>query len=290
MTVEAIRTLPVLAPNCGDVEVGFMEVTPAMAETWLSLLNIGNRRLDQKWLAAYSRDMQNGAWRINGEAIKFAGDFEVLLDGQTRLAAQVRANVVLTYLVVTGLTRPDQESMDHGRPRTLTHVLSLRGVPSAKSVAAVVRGIYNYEKSGSAIGASAMNERPSIHDLLDVFERNPDVHDFLVPSPVTGISPGMASTFYYLADRVDHEDAVEFMRLLRTGDGLAIGNPIHTLRERMLKDTVGGRASRMSSEVRWVFLVRAWVAWRGGESLTKLQFKPGGARPDRIPRIEDGVA
>src|SRR5438128_2685113 len=97
------------------------EITPAQAKQVLANKNTTNYRpLDERAAKAYSAVMARGEWVLNGEAIKFNGN-EDLLDGQTRLRACVIANKPFKTLVIRGLET--DESMDSGRPRTIASVL-----------------------------------------------------------------------------------------------------------------------------------------------------------------------
>lgn len=274
--------------SCGTVSARFVYVTPLLAQHWLDSANTHNRELRPRNIAKYQRDMLAGEWRMDGMPIRFAGDYEVLLDGQNRLTAQVAADLTLVHLVITGLTLLDQDTMDQSAQRSFSDALKLSGVKNAKAVASMVRGVWTYENFGIVVATGYHGNRtPSIPELKRTLEKHPSLPDYLVGSrPVNGLSATMVSTFWYLAAQVDPVDAAEFVRLLRTGERLVPGHPVHTLRERMAREA---RAPRhLPSAVRWVFLVRAWVAWRRGETLVKLQFKPGGAHPDRVPRIDDG--
>lgn len=264
----------------------FMEVDPGLAATWLSLRNTHNRAINDRRVDKYARDMIAGLWRSDGMPLRFEGDFETLLDGQHRLKAQVKVDVTLTYLIATGLERAAQDTMDGQGTRSFADALHLRGVKNSRGVAAVVRGVDNYARFGSAV-ATSYPRQPSIPELMARFDAHPEAADAYSSYGITGLSSGMTSVMRYLTALADPEDSEVFMGLLRSGDGLQVGDPIHALRDRLAREAAN-RTQALPSTHRWVFMVRAWNAWRAGERLTKLQFKAGGARPDRVPLI-DGI-
>jgi hypothetical protein len=280
------RTLPELAQHHAGITVGFMEVTPDLAQTWLALLNTHNRAVNKARVSKYARDMANGDWLDAADPLRFAGNFEQILDCQHRLMAQVEANVTRTWLVAVGVDPDAQRVMDQGGMRSLSDVLHLDGVKNSKGVAAIVRGIHNYAEIGSVI-ASSTSLQPTNTELRHRFAAHPECVDHYAAG-IPGMSAGMFGTLSYLTHLADPEDAAAFIAALRTGAGLEAGNPIHTLRERLARDAAQP-TNRLPSERRWVFAVTAWNAWRQGRALTKLQFKPGGARPDRVPTL-DGIA
>lgn len=76
-------------------------ITPDIAKTMLGE-NVNNRRISHDNVNMFAREMRNGEWRFNGEAIKFSKDGR-LLDGQHRLLAVIAADKPLTTLVIRGL-------------------------------------------------------------------------------------------------------------------------------------------------------------------------------------------
>jgi len=289
MTMTKVRGklagLPVPSARNDNMVAGFMEVTPEIAATWLALRNTNNRHLNQNWVDKYQRDMEAGLWTADGMPIRFAGDFAQLLDGQHRLTAQAKADLTLTYLVVTGLSSTSQEVMDHGRSRSFADVLKLRGIPCSSGIAALVRSVDNYAVSGTPV-SSNQPRQPSIAELLRRFEAHPGIPDgYRSQTRVVGMGSGMASATRYLTSLASPEDSAVFMRLLETGDGLSVGNPIHTLRERLAKEAANS-VQTLPSTHRWVFVARAWNAWLAGEHVTRFAFRAGGAHPDRVPTLE----
>ena len=71
-----------------------MKVSPEMATKWLEK-NIVNRRIRDYKVNAYARDMKNGDWRLNGEAIVFNKSGQ-LVDGQHRLNAIAKSGVTVS--------------------------------------------------------------------------------------------------------------------------------------------------------------------------------------------------
>lgn len=100
-------------------------ITPEIAKTMLGE-NVNNRRISRDNVNLFAREIRNGEWRFNGEAIKFGKDGR-LLDGQHRLLAVIAADKPLTTLVIRGLEDETQQTMDSGKTRTLGDVLTLRG-------------------------------------------------------------------------------------------------------------------------------------------------------------------
>ena len=91
-------------------------ITPEIAKTMLGE-NVNNRRISRDNVNLFAREIRNGEWRFNGEAIKFGKDGR-LLDGQHRLLAVIAADKPLTTLVIRGLEDETQQTMDSAEKRT----------------------------------------------------------------------------------------------------------------------------------------------------------------------------
>ena len=73
-------------------------ITPKTAEKYLEQNTNNYRRMNRNKVSIYARDMKNGSWQTNGEAIKFNKRGE-LVDGQHRLKAIMEADVPVKMLV-----------------------------------------------------------------------------------------------------------------------------------------------------------------------------------------------
>jgi len=89
-------------------------ITPEIAKTMLGE-NVNNRRISRDNVNLFAREIRNGEWRFNGEAIKFGKDGR-LLDGQHRLLAVIAADKPLTTLVIRGLEDETQQTMTAEKP------------------------------------------------------------------------------------------------------------------------------------------------------------------------------
>lgn len=70
-------------------------ITPEIAKTMLGE-NVNNRRISRDNVNLFAREIRNGEWRFNGEAIKFGKDGR-LLDGQHRLLAVIAALTIKAW-------------------------------------------------------------------------------------------------------------------------------------------------------------------------------------------------
>lgn len=90
-----------MKPEDFGLTVEVEEITPAKASEYLSN-NAHHRKVKQKKIDAYVKDLKEGVWKLNGKTITFDANGR-LLGGQHRLHAVVQSGASLTTLVVRGL-------------------------------------------------------------------------------------------------------------------------------------------------------------------------------------------
>ena len=114
-----------------------IDVSPDLAKYYLSK-NSANRAVNKRHVVGLATQMKNGLWLLTHQAICFdvAGN---LIDGQHRLHAIVKANLVVKMMVVTGADNQTFTVLDTGRNRTSGDVLSIENVKNYNQVAACIR-------------------------------------------------------------------------------------------------------------------------------------------------------
>jgi len=149
-----------------EIRMRVLLITPAMAQAWLNHAKGQNfRRIRPLRVARYARDMAHGVWHLNGEPILL--DCKgLVLDGQHRLAACVRAGVPFRTVVINGVV--DSTAIDGGLARTFSQHLAQDGVKSTHIMAATARLVYAWETGKLAQGLVD----PSVDDLADVLARH----------------------------------------------------------------------------------------------------------------------
>lgn len=245
-------------------------VTPHIAAEWLRL-NRRNRNLNARLVSDYARDMANGKWVFNGEAIKRAMD-GTLLDGQHRLAAIVESGIALEVLVVEGLDASAQDTMDSGRKRTTADVLAINGETNVNVLASVARRVWLWDTGNLKFISS---QRPSTAELKDVLAKYPSLRRSADIGVRTNhayrpASATVTGTVHHLVSQVpDAEaDVAEFFARMASGADLSEGHPILTLRNRMMRDRTSAKNVPFHQGVGLYF--RAWNAYREGRSLISI--------------------
>lgn len=264
------------------------DVTPEMAEAILRG-NERNRHVKQNKVEEYKGALARGEWMYNGDTIRVTTTGK-LIDGQHRLIAISESGIparCLMAIIEDDVSFQTQATIDTGARRSFGDALQIEGMPYATTVAGATAVIWGYELDGVPV-AGGRSVTPTIQQKYEVLSRHEGIH---TSAPVgrrsTLVPASQAAALHYLFSTADSNDADEFFRLLKTGDGLSVSDPIYTLRERLTRES-SRDTTQFSGRVMAAFVIIAWNYWRRGVELQRLQYRPGGARPDRFPRI-DGV-
>lgn len=154
-----------------EKEMFIETITPLQAEAYLGK-NSFNRRIKPEVVDGYMRDMQNGKWALNGDAIRFDKN-GLLLDGQHRLLACIKSGVPFTTYVITGLDTDVFDTIDNGCKRSSGDVFKIRGVANYSNTSAIVRRHLLLKRNLVAVDKKDSGSGKSFHisnrELYDVY-------------------------------------------------------------------------------------------------------------------------
>ncbi len=266
--------------NGQTVTVELINVTPDIAAEYLTH-NTHNRNSRERQIKLYAADMAAGDWSFTGAPITFA-DTGDLLDGQHRLHAIVMADVTIPLLVIRGLVRDAQDDTDGGIPRKFYDVLGLRGHSNASHLAALTRRVTAWE----AGVYRNCNNYPATHaQLLRTLEAHPELPEIIQPARSAASGCGLPASVVAIAmwvfSNIDEEDSRFFFDRLGDGQNLAKGDPIFELR-RTIATTAGVKGERNQTYL-LAIVIKAWNAYRAGETVGLYRWRPGGSKPEAFP-------
>ncbi|MBT1162858.1 hypothetical protein [Bifidobacterium sp. SO1] len=270
--------------DTSGITTQLMTITPQMARQMLGH-NENNRNVSKQRVNQLATEMKRGAWRVNGDSIRFSVPGR-LLDGQHRLLACIQANVPFQTFVVRGLPDKVQETMDTGKPRTMGNIMQIRGESDTVRVASVLRAVYLTEQLGLEAGASN-NITPSRIEQLEFFDQTPQIRD-LTQAGVSFyrasnklLSPAMYACLYWTLSKISMDDADEFFSKLETGADLEKGSPILALRNYLISALQSRAAASAYQRRRTVaMVVKAWNKWRDGKPVQMFRFGDNEAFPE----------
>lgn len=118
-------------------------ITPPMASIMLQN-NTENRKLDNRHVQFLADQILSGKWQNNGQTIVIADD-GTLMDGQHRLSAIVKANKPTKLGLCTGAPKSAMSTIDNGKLRSTTDILTMNGWPNASLVASGINLLHRFD-------------------------------------------------------------------------------------------------------------------------------------------------
>jgi hypothetical protein len=253
------------------------EVTPAKAQQWLEG-NVDNRKLREDRVLAHARVLQAGEWELGESAIVF-DDQGVLINGQHRLSAVIVSGIPARFIILRGVPSQTQEIMDTGLGRNLADQLTRRGlvVSHANILSGALYWTHQlaYNEETGNVHYSEPSERPTLRQLLQIWEKHEDMADHVRPvsrlRSATKVRPGPACALRYRLFAVDPEEAEMFFDIWTTGENLKRDDPILRLREWTLEDArLRGVRGRAPTYRFMAMSLKAWNLWRDQMPCQKL--------------------
>lgn len=261
-------------------------ITPEMAEVWLAK-KAPNRPPSRRNIELLARQMTEGKWRLNGESIVFDGGR--LIDGQNRLAAVVQSGVPIDSVVVENVDPSAFDTIDTGKARTAADVLGFHDIPNARDVASAARYVY-HDTHGDPGQVQVL--MPSNADIADVVREHPGI--VAAASRVSALrtvrgllTPSIAVYLFYRFSCVNSEDAESMFLRLDKGEGLANGDPVFFLRERLIANRVS--KARLPRVEILALAIKAWNAMRAGHRIHTLRWRRIGPAAEKFPIISGGA-
>lgn len=287
VTLSESEPLPMVAKipeeAFGSVSVKTTEMTPEMA-TKIMANAAPNRGVRQNAVERMASEMVAGRWILNGSTIVLTSEGQ-LLDGQHRLLACIKAGVPFKTTIVTGMPIQAMDSIDQGKSRTNSDILKLHGIPNYTIASAASRYLWQMEKFKQIVNAGGPTNPPR-SEVLRMYRKARGLdHSCAMARTVTNAAGRgfhlsgsvIAACHYLFTQAAGAEKADEFLVLLKEGGspGAASKDPIRLLWKRGF-DRYTVRGARVYASL----MIKAWNAWRRGETTEILHYRQGEAFPE----------
>ena len=221
-------------------------ITPQMAAEWISKTDESIQRKSNKGNTAYlASQIKEGKWKMNGEPIILNGSKGVL-DGLHRLRAVVEENKSIQSLVVKGVDPKNIHTIDQGRARTMSDVISMHyDTNNHAAVAAALKFVFDFDSGryGRAGSRSEYGrENLDTTDALQFLKNNPGFFKFIdeaVAQRNAGdklVSQKVFCGLKWVTEEHAFEKAQAFFDKLSNGYGLGPKSPIAALRKRLIQE------------------------------------------------------
>ncbi len=202
-------------------------ITPSVARRYMAHNTNNYRKINMHKVGIYARDMMNGNWQENGEAIKFNNKGE-LVDGQHRLEAIIKSDCAIKSLVITGVDN-SVTIYDSGKNRSMREIALAEGIPArlaegtfTGAAAIIIMGDPRGYKAGSS------KQYPSRKEIMEFLHEHQHLWDnvYYVTRSFKGTEHGnlitrkaviYAATYYLLALGYDMELMRTFFTIVGNG-------------------------------------------------------------------------
>jgi hypothetical protein len=254
-----------------QVKTGIMLVTPQIAMEWLGKMK-HNRPLNQKNVDFIVKQMREGKWKINNDAICFDLDGN-LLNGQHRLTSVMKYGSGVNMLIAWGLEKEAFNVMDTGRNRKASDILRANGFSNENNYSAIATFVLNW-KQGTFFHREGKRTFDN-NDILNFVEKNPKIFDiFSKTAPITkkfkAIGNSHISGMYWVFSEINQEDADKFFELYAGGGNPPKSHPVSVLRELLITDM--GSMKKYPPKEKLAFLILAWNAFREKRQVKVLRY------------------
>lgn len=264
--------------------VNFEIVTPEIAASWLKL-NTQNRNVRRLHVENLTEAMRRGDFVVNGDTLRF-DEKGALLDGQHRLLAIVASGIAQKCLVVRGVPRNAQDTIDRNEGRTVGDALTQAGFNAGSTLGSAAKLVQAFEED--ALGW--VNARGKFHPrdaklVIAKHSKLPDSVDYIL-SLRSGLdrvygARSVLSCLHYICSRVEQNIANEFFARLSDGVGLQQTDPVLLLRHALIDDRRDPR-TKLSQPLKMALIIKAWNSAFRKRPLKRLRW----GKDEKFPQVE----
>lgn len=273
-----------------DVHMSIERITPNMAERMLET-NIGNRDPKREPL---EDALKRGQWVLNGASIVFDENGN-LVDGQNRLRACAHTGIPIDTVVIRGIRRSAQITMDTGVKRVLNDWLKLSGYQDANVVGSIGRMLYRADTYGlSSAFSLAVTSKDTVQTLFEYCCENYESRI----APLTticknvqrkysdgnrgGLKNGTTGVLFDAFKHAGDDNFEEFVEQLLNRRPACVSV---MLLQNALSKNADNKTSKLPQGHLAVLIIKAWNAYMRGDDIKQLKYIKGGAHPESFPEV-----
>jgi hypothetical protein len=257
-------------PSLADIQV--MLITPDIARELL-VMNVANRPLNITRVNELAKLMRDGQWIYNGDTIRISSE-NVLLDGQTRLNAIIKAGIPQWYIVVSNLSPVAFDTIDRGRKKTVSDSLAMRKEKNSSQLASAVRWLHVLDTNKG----QGYNSKVNAIESVEALERHPEIRHwvafFISSSSIRRLFESNVCAVAAIASKkFGHDIVMQFMRQLADGEGLKRTDPAFELRARAIQNKT--KTTKTPTYTMVALTIKAMKAHCTHKQVGTLRYAPG---------------
>ena len=247
-------------------------ITPSRAKELLEA-NINNRRVKNEVVNRYAQDILAGRWKEDtGEVIKISKS-GIVLDGQHRLYAIVKANIHVFLHIGYGIDDSVSDVLDTGSARSSSDLFVFNGIKNDTSIPSIIKKYYKFKNN---IFADKLDKTLTNAQVLIEYRKNEDLWQDIANKSQNWynsfakiLSQSILGGFYSTFKEIDPEIANKFMNELCTGINIS-NDTIRILKNKLIQDKVSNK--KISTTLKRIFIIKTWNCFIQGTELKRLSF------------------
>jgi len=261
-------------------------ITSKKAQLYLES-NTNNRKVRQKTVDFYAKQMKEGKWKNNGKSLVFSTD-GTLLDGQHRLEACVQSGASFRTFVVRGADDDAFSTIDTGIGRTSGDIVGRAGYGNANRKAAAMRIILAMLEVDGHIEGPKPNlgvKRPHQEILDGVIEHDALLEEACLATraddgPRLMKPPAAFCALYVVLAMKNRRKAIEFFGQLTSGANLERDDPAAKLRKTLI-GALSLKNVRRKKTYLLAITIKGWNAFLQGRTVGNFKF----SESEKFPKI-----
>ncbi|MGL5980389.1 MAG: hypothetical protein ACRCZY_05840, partial [Phocaeicola sp.] len=253
-------------------------ITPDVAREYLKFNN-SNRPVRKQTVSFYEKEIRSGKWVLNGQGITFS-DGGVLLDGQHRLHAIVKAGIPVQMMVVRNVCGDTFVTIDSGVSRSSSDVLALSNVKNSNSVSSIIKKYKLLVRECNIIsfGGRQGGAKESNADVLVEYNLKKELYDEITTFAYSCYSKiklfkvsEIGAICVFLISELHHDKDVtmNFFKMLCDQNCNENSN-ITILRNKLIQDKFGN--NRMTFAYKQNILIKAWNYYISNKTVSVLSW------------------
>ncbi len=272
------------SPEGNRISVSYELVSPQTADNWLKL-NTRNRMLDERLVKSLVKKMKKNHWMFNGDTIRFSEKFkqeggvnqEVLMDGQNRLNSIVQSGIPQYCLVVRGLNAEAFATMDDGRKRSASDILSIAKISEPRKKAGIAKTAILLQGGyyGSTKGGGDRSVTPGNLEILDFVRENDEklddaiLHANDVKTHFPYLNFKILSSMFHVFSKHGKQEARDFYSELSAGKKAKTA-VVRLFCSELIKNDA--REHKLPYNTILAYFIKTWNAYKEGDKLEKLSY------------------